>query len=170
VSNLSVHRHRLPPPAVFACALVVTIGCGALLLQLPAAQAGPPLSWVDVLFTATSAAGVTGLAVADTASQFTPLGQAILLALIQIGGLGVMTIGTMVLLAFGRRPMTIAHHLVSGLSSHQPTIRVRDILGTVVVTTAAVVSALVMHRIRGNCEVRLFQRAIGRAALPNPRG
>ena len=123
---------------MFAGALVVTIGLGTLLLQLPAAQAGPRLSWIDVLFTATSAACVTGLAVADTASQFTPLGQAILLILIQIGGLGVMTIGTMVLLAFGRRPMTIAHHLVSGLAPDQQTIRVRDIVGTVVLTTLTV--------------------------------
>jgi len=63
---------------------------GAFLLSLPISHRGE-LSVVDAFFTATSAVCVTGLIVKDTAKDFTPLGQAIILSLIQIGGLGYMT-------------------------------------------------------------------------------
>ena len=58
---------------------------------------------MDALFTATSAVCVTGLLVADTAKDFTPFGQIVLLVLIQIGGLGYATLVTLLLLAMGRQ-------------------------------------------------------------------
>jgi trk system potassium uptake protein TrkH len=92
-------RYRLPPPAILAVALLLTILSGTVLLRLPIAQAGPTISWLDAFFTATSATCVTGLVVVDTATQFTVFGQVLLLILMQLGGLGVMTIGTTVLVA-----------------------------------------------------------------------
>lgn len=72
-------------------ALIVVVG--TLLLKLPrAVEPGAELSWTDALFTSTSAVCVTGLAVVNTADFFSPTGQVILLALIQVGGLGIMTL------------------------------------------------------------------------------
>jgi trk system potassium uptake protein TrkH len=70
--------------------------------MVPFCSASGRLSFIDALFTSTSAICVTGLVVADTATQFTLAGQIIILILIQLGGLGIMTFSTMVLLAAGR--------------------------------------------------------------------
>lgn len=75
---------------------------GAGLLLLPWAHRGD-LGVLEALFTATSAVCVTGLAVVDTGSKFTPLGQGILLALIQTGGIGVMTAAGIAYALMGRR-------------------------------------------------------------------
>ncbi|MDH4271370.1 MAG: TrkH family potassium uptake protein [Candidatus Aminicenantes bacterium] len=75
---------------------------GTLLLTLPFCSASGRLSFIDALFTSTSAICVTGLVVVDTATHFTLPGQIIILVLIQLGGLGIMTFSTMVLLAAGR--------------------------------------------------------------------
>lgn len=83
---------------------LVFITIGTALLLLPWANAsgqwGNPLV---ALFTATSAVCVTGLIVVDTGTYFSPLGQGIILALIQIGGLGYMTANTFLMLLLGRR-------------------------------------------------------------------
>ncbi len=64
------------------------------MLKLPQSSTGGPLSLVDALFTATSATCVTGLIVVDTGAAFTLFGQIVILILIQIGGLGIMTLST----------------------------------------------------------------------------
>ena len=83
---------------------LVFILVGALLLVVPWANAsgtwGNPLV---ALFTSTSAVCVTGLVVVDTGTYFSPLGQGIIVALIQIGGLGYMTANTFLMLLLGRR-------------------------------------------------------------------
>lgn len=81
---------------------------GGLLLALPAAGAKGALSGIDALFTATSAVCVTGLITVDTPVDLSFFGQAIVLVLIQIGGLGIMTFSTAVLWALGRR-MSLRH-------------------------------------------------------------
>ncbi|MEO0459046.1 MAG: potassium transporter TrkG, partial [Cyanobacteria bacterium P01_A01_bin.114] len=81
---------------------VITIG--TLLLLLPIATAsGEWNNPIVALFTATSAVCVTGLIVVDTGSYFSPIGQGIILLLIQLGGLGYMTANTFLLLVLGRR-------------------------------------------------------------------
>jgi trk system potassium uptake protein TrkH len=76
---------------------------GTILLLLPWATIhSQPLSFIDALFTATSAVCVTGLIVADTATDFTVFGHTIVLVLIQIGGLGYATLVTMLLLTMRR--------------------------------------------------------------------
>jgi trk system potassium uptake protein TrkH len=125
----------VPLPALLALTLLITIVVGAILLRLSIAQTTPSLSWLDAFFTAVSAACVTGLVVTDTGSHFTFFGQLVVLLLIQVGGLGVLTIGTLVFAALGQRPTSTVRHLLTGLASHRPTIRARDILGTVLWTT-----------------------------------
>ena len=82
---------------------VVTILIGAAALHLPAAAAGKPVSLVDALFTATSAVCVTGLIVVDTEHDFSRFGQVIIMILIQLGGLGIMTFATGLLVMAGAR-------------------------------------------------------------------
>lgn len=77
---------------------------GALLLLLPfASRSGETTSFLDALFTAASAVCVTGLVVVDTATHWSGFGQAVLLFLIQIGGLGIVTIAASMALLFRRK-------------------------------------------------------------------
>ncbi len=90
-------------PALFillSFAGVIVIGAGLLLLPKATLT---PLHPVDALFTATSAVCVTGLIVVDTATAFRPFGQLIILGLIQVGGLGIMTVTAFFTLYIGRR-------------------------------------------------------------------
>ncbi len=80
---------------------LITVGTGLLLI--PAASRSGSISFVDALFTATSASCVTGLIVVDTGAHFTPFGQMVILGLIQTGGLGIMTMSTLFLLMAGKR-------------------------------------------------------------------
>jgi trk system potassium uptake protein TrkH len=101
---LAERWRRLSPPALLVASflLLVAVGTAGLLL-LPGIYTGPRLSPLDALFTATSAACVTGLVVVDTATFFTRLGQLWLLGLIQLGGLGLVALSTLVIGALGRR-------------------------------------------------------------------
>lgn len=74
---------------------------GGFLLSLPvASQNGNATNFFDALFTATSATCITGLVVFDTATHWSAFGQALILVMIQIGGLGFMTLGSMFILLF----------------------------------------------------------------------
>jgi len=81
----------LNPAQLFMSSFAFIIFAGAMLLLMPMSTT-VPISFTDALFTSTSAVCVTGLAVVDTATRYTFLGKFIILALIQIGGIGVMTI------------------------------------------------------------------------------
>ncbi|MGK2905011.1 MAG: potassium transporter TrkG, partial [Desulfuromonadales bacterium] len=83
-------RNLSPAQAlVFYYAVAILLGTG--LLATPWAAHDEPLSFLDALFTATSAQCVTGLIVVDTGTKLTLFGQCVVLALIQVGGLGIMT-------------------------------------------------------------------------------
>ena len=94
----------LSPGRILAAGFLGIILAGALLLSLPFAnRTGRPLPFLDCLFTSTSATCVTGLVAADTWTQFNGLGQLILLVLIQVGGLGYMTMVLMASMLLGRK-------------------------------------------------------------------
>ena len=95
---------RLRPESLLVSGFLALILIGTALLMLPAASnSGKSIGLADSLFTATSAVCVTGLVAADTAGTFSLFGQAVLLALIQIGGLGFMVFATMIMVMLGRR-------------------------------------------------------------------
>ncbi len=97
-------RRYLSPPQLLAATFAAAIGVGALLLWLPFShEPGARVSFLDALFTATSAVCVTGLSVLDIGTTFNVLGEALILLLVQIGGLGVLTFGALAALAVGRR-------------------------------------------------------------------
>lgn len=82
----------------------LVIATGTLLLSLPvASQTGQPVAVIDALFTATSATAVTGLITVDTQTTYSLFGELVILALIQTGGLGFMTLSTLVALLLGKR-------------------------------------------------------------------
>ena len=91
------------PAQTLAGGFVLAIFAGAIALSLPAAaQSGERTPFLDALFTATSATCVTGLSVVDLATHFSPFGQIVILALIQLGGLGIMTAAVSLALLLGR--------------------------------------------------------------------
>ncbi len=96
-------QKSLRPPQILIFGFLLIILIGTFLLKLPVASAQQPLTWLEALFTATSAVCVTGLVVVDTGTRFTIFGQAVILALIQLGGLGFMTFATLVAFVLGRR-------------------------------------------------------------------
>lgn len=82
-----------------AATFAVLIGVGTILLSLPAArQEGREVAWVDSLFTAVSATCLTGLSTVNLGETYTRFGQGVVLALIQLGGLGITTAGALFLL------------------------------------------------------------------------
>ncbi|WP_042165275.1 TrkH family potassium uptake protein [Paenibacillus gorillae] len=92
------------PPRILVSGFAAIIFIGAILLSMPFASAdGTRLRFIDALFTATSATCVTGLAVVDTGTYFSTAGQLIILLLIQVGGLGFMTMGTLFALVLRKR-------------------------------------------------------------------
>ena len=95
---------RLSPHALFVVsfAALITIGTSGLFL-IPGLYVGEPLGFVDALFTMTSAVCVTGLIVVDTATYFTRWGQLWILLFVQLGGLGLITLTTLIIGALGRR-------------------------------------------------------------------
>ena len=100
-------RHRAPQissPARSIClSFLIVIAIGTLLLTLPIASRDRQFTSVlDALFTATSATCVTGLIVFDTATKWSLFGKVIILTLIQVGGLGLVTITTFLNIAIGR--------------------------------------------------------------------
>lgn len=94
----------LSPAQVLVIGFASIILLGALLLTLPAATTdGQGLNFIDALFEATSAVCVTGLVVVDTGTVLTPFGQTVIIFLIQVGGLGFMTVATLFAIMLGKR-------------------------------------------------------------------
>lgn len=103
---------RLTPPQILVLGFAAIIFLGAGLLTLPFASAtGHSIAFIDALFTATSATCVTGLVVVDTGSAYTMFGQIVIVSLIQVGGLGFMTMSTLIAFAF-RKKITLKERLV----------------------------------------------------------
>ena len=94
---------RLSPSAVFIAGFFVMITVGAVLLSLPvSSKTGEATPFFSSLFTAVSSTCITGLVVYDTFSHWSMFGQAVLLTLIQLGGLGFMSVATVFSLVFRR--------------------------------------------------------------------
>lgn len=95
-------RVKVNTPLTVAFSFLTIIIIGLLLFMLPKSSVSGNIRAVDALFTSTSAVCVTGLIVVDTGKYFSPFGQAVLLCLIQVGGLGLMTFMAFFSLTLGR--------------------------------------------------------------------
>lgn len=132
-------KAKLSSVQIIALGFFIMILTGTALLTLPWATRVPGgASWSDALFTATSASCVTGLVQQDTGTYWTTFGQMVIIVLIQIGGLGFMTIATLFLLLLRRRMgLRQREVVVEGISYNQlggfaPFIR-RVFLGTLLI-------------------------------------
>lgn len=95
---------RLSSSQIIILGFAGVILLGALILMLPiSSQSGTVTPFLDCLFTSTSAVCVTGLVVYDTATHWTIFGQAVIIALIQIGGMGVITVAAVIAMAAGKK-------------------------------------------------------------------
>lgn len=97
-----IRELKIQPVQLLVSSFLLLISIGTLLLLLPQAKGDTPVSFIDALFTATSAVCVTGLTTIDISHNFSAFGQLIILFLIQVGGLGIMTITAFLALLVGR--------------------------------------------------------------------
>ena len=103
---------ELNPPRVLALGFGTLILIGAILLNLPiASQDGESIGFINSLFTSASAVCVTGLVVVNTAEHWTLFGQIVIIILIQMGGLGFMTMATIVAMLIGKK-ITLKERLI----------------------------------------------------------
>lgn len=125
--------------AGFAAATLI----GAGLLMLPfASDASEPTAFVDAWFTATSAVCVTGLTVLDTGAHWTGFGQAVILGLIQVGGLGIMTLTALIVVGLARR-LGLRQRMIAAASTGSLQLgEVRSILRGVALVTVVVESTV----------------------------
>lgn len=133
---------KQPPVRIIALGFLLTIFLGSVLLIMPfSVREGVKLGYIDSLYTSTSAVCVTGLVTVDVGATFTPIGQVILAVLMQVGGLGVATIGAGLMLAIGKKMNLKGMNIIreaSNLYSSGGLIRfVRDIFITTVIIEAA---------------------------------
>lgn len=150
------------PPRVIALGFALTILVGSGLLMLPGCvRPGVSLRYIDALYTASSAVCVTGLITVDPADTFTGIGQAILGLLIQIGGLGVATMGAGIMLAMGRRmdlrSRNIVREAVNAASGQGIVSLVRGIF----LTTAVIETAGALLSLPSFLRDHSFGRAVG---------
>ena len=97
-------KNNISYTQIIALGYFLLILIGTFLLSLPlATQSGRHTDFLTALFTATTSTCVTGLVVVDTATHWSVFGQVVILCLIQVGGLGFMTMGVMIAMFFRRR-------------------------------------------------------------------
>lgn len=139
---------NLSPPSLLALGFLSFIVLGSLLLKLPMSHKGD-LSWLDAIFTATSAVTITGLSVVNVGEAFTPIGQVIVMLLIQCGGLGFMTFAILAALSLspkiGLKQQMMAQETIGQTSLSKVSFTVKGVLlyslffealGTIILTYA----------------------------------
>lgn len=100
----TIQKIKLNPPAVLAMGFASLILIGSILLNLPmATKSGESIGYLNALFTSSSAVCVTGLVVVNTGEFWSLFGQIVIIVLIQMGGLGFMTMATIVALILGKK-------------------------------------------------------------------
>ncbi|MCG6156503.1 TrkH family potassium uptake protein [Rubinisphaera margarita] len=128
-----MQRRGFTPAELFVGSFLALILLGTLALRfLPGIYRGTPLNWIDALFTSTSAVCVTGLIVVDTATHFTFAGQAVLLALVQLGGLGMLVLTSVIITALGGRPSLRTESVTIGQRHMMPQLPARTLILNIV--------------------------------------
>ena len=129
---------RKHPTRLLIGGFAVVILAGGVLLSLPCSATGARIGFLDALFTATSAVCVTGLTVRDTGSEFSTFGHAVILTLIQLGGLGITTLSTALLLFFGQRASLSTHDVVESSFRARPEGKLKPLLVQVFLWTVII--------------------------------
>lgn len=130
---------KITPARVIAAGFAAAILIGSGLLMLPVSvRAGVTLRYIDALYTSTSAVCVTGLIAVDAADTFTAFGQAVIAVLIQIGGLGVTSVGAGIIIATGRRMNLRERNVVREALNFDSGSGVRRLVKSIFATTAVI--------------------------------
>ena len=134
--NVTLSRQFYKPGILLPTSFLTMIVVGALLLKAPrAVPPGQDISWLDAVFTMTSAVCVTGLIVRDTATQFTPYGQAVIGVFIQLGGLGIIIFGSMLAMLLGTRISLRENISLSSMLNDLPLGKVTSFVRFIVLAT-----------------------------------
>ncbi|CAL4858546.1 potassium transporter TrkG [Microbacterium sp. MM2322] len=140
--RLSLLLARVRPGQTIALAFGAVLALGTGVLLTPAATQGRSATFMEALFTATSALCVTGHVIVDTPTFWSPFGQGVILALIQIGGFGVMSFATLLGLLVARR-LGLRTRLTAVSETHTVAVGdVRRVLAGVALITLAVESVV----------------------------
>ncbi|MFH2098874.1 MAG: potassium transporter TrkG, partial [Pseudomonadota bacterium] len=134
-------NYKPHPATLVLVSFLSLIALGTLLLILPVSTRDGAIPPMDALFTATSAVCVTGLAVLDTGTFFSPFGQAVILVLIQLGGLGVMTFSVILFRWIGKAVSFKQRMVLQNIFSHSPRKDIYHLLFGVLAFTAAAETA-----------------------------
>ncbi|MDT8444770.1 MAG: TrkH family potassium uptake protein [Desulfuromonadales bacterium] len=129
---------NLSPAQALVFYYSIAILLGTLLLASPWAAHGEPLSFLDALFTATSAQCVTGLIVVDTGTRLTLFGQCVVLTLIQIGGLGIMTFSVYLFIYLKVGVSTRGRWLINETLMHTPVSSWRELIKGIFIMTLVI--------------------------------
>ena len=150
---LNPYRWHLSTYQILVLGFAGLILSGVALLMTPyASKSGDSLRFVDAMFTATSAVCVTGLVVVDTGTYFSVFGQSVILLLIQIGGLGVMTVATLVAVLSGKK-INLKERLLIQEATNQ-----LDLAGVVRLTLYIIRATLLVELVGGTIlALRWFQ-------------
>jgi trk system potassium uptake protein TrkH len=149
VTSVSLAASGKNPTTTLIASFLILIVAGAGLLMLPRASANQNASFVDALFTATSATCVTGLIVRDTGEDFSLMGQIIILVLIQLGGLGIVVFGAVFALLLGQALSLRESVAMQDLLSARTLSRIGNMIffifvGTILIEAIGAVSLLPM--------------------------
>jgi trk system potassium uptake protein TrkH len=150
----SILPFDLSPTRVIILGYLIVIFTGAALLSSPqATQPGIATPFLDALFTSTSAVCVTGLIVVNTAAHWSLFGQIVILVLIQIGGLGIMTLSTLAILIIGKKIMLSRRLLIQqdiGHLSQSGLLKLVQYIVTLTFVAEAAGAALIFSTLRGD--------------------
>ncbi|MBX9717849.1 MAG: TrkH family potassium uptake protein [Microbacteriaceae bacterium] len=139
----SNHRIRLNPPQAVVIGFLGAILLATALLALPIAHApGVEVTILEAAFTAVSAVAVTGHIIVDTATAWSPFGQAVIVAFIQIGGLGIMLVASLIGLALLRR-ISLRGRMVAGAENRAVTTGDAVRLARGIVLSSLIIEAIV---------------------------
>ena len=129
------------PPVTLMLSFLLVIIFGTILLMLPvSSKLNTVTPFMDALFTATSATCVTGLVVVDTGTHFSFFGQMVILMLIQIGGLGIMTISTVFAIILGQRINLKLENIMYQVVGGSYAVNVFQLLKSIVLVTLVIES------------------------------
>jgi len=134
---------KASPPAILTSGYLALIMLGAVILKLPLATTRP-VTWLEALFTSTSAVTVTGLGVVDTGTRYTVFGQTVIALLIQAGGLGFMTFSVLTILSISKR-IGVRHQLLAQEAFNETSLnKIREVARAVVYFALAIESIAIV--------------------------
>jgi len=145
---------KLKPAQIVVISFLVVIITGGLVLLLPqCSSSGQPMGAIDAFFTATSATCVTGLVTKNIGKDFSFFGQIVILILIQIGGLGIMTLSTFFAIVLGRRLTLRENVVMKGALDRDSALELKSLIIYILIIT------LIIEAIGGLCLWKSFGHA-----------